>query len=219
MQTLASMSEVDDPVRGAARPDQLGDRRDRPARPLRRRRAAGSPRSPPSPRGCARTFRLATIMRFEADPIGADRRVTGHLGALPAARRRRRAPARHGRGRARRLHRGGGRRARGARAQLDGGPTLSDRGPDPLGGRAAISRAARARRHARGRHRRRLGPARRRRDARGAARARHGRRAEPRLARLARPPERARSSARRPGAACSCTSTAPRCRCAPCTRR
>ena len=95
-----------DPVRGAARPDQLRDRRDRPARPLRRRRAAGSPRSPSSSsraredvparrRSCASS----------ADPIGPDRGVTGHLGALPAARRRRRPPARQGRDGARRLHR------------------------------------------------------------------------------------------------------------------
>ena len=54
LETLASMSELQHPVRGAARPDQLGDRRDRAARPLRRRPAAASPRSPSSPRSGAR---------------------------------------------------------------------------------------------------------------------------------------------------------------------
>ena len=42
------------PVRGAARPDQLGDPRDRADRPLRRRQAAASPRSRSSPPRAAR---------------------------------------------------------------------------------------------------------------------------------------------------------------------
>ena len=62
------------PVRGAARPDQLGDPRDRADRPLRRRQRAASPRSRSSPRRRRETFRLGTVARFEADPIGPDRR-------------------------------------------------------------------------------------------------------------------------------------------------
>ena len=43
-----------DPVRGAARPDQLGDRRDRAGRPLRRRPPPRAARSRSSPRTAAR---------------------------------------------------------------------------------------------------------------------------------------------------------------------
>ena len=50
LETLATMSDLHDPVRGAARPDQLGDPRDRADRPLRRR---------PPPRRRGRRRRLA----------------------------------------------------------------------------------------------------------------------------------------------------------------
>ena len=77
------------PLRGAARPDQLRDRRDRPARPLPRRQRAASPRSRSSRRRRRETFRLATVARFEADPIGPDRKVTGRMrhSALPPGAR------------------------------------------------------------------------------------------------------------------------------------
>ena len=45
LETLATMSDLQHAVRGAARPDQQRDRRDRADRPLRRTAAAGSPRS------------------------------------------------------------------------------------------------------------------------------------------------------------------------------
>ena len=38
-------------------------------------------------------FRLATVARFDTDPIGPDRRVAGAFPPLPAAARHRRAPA------------------------------------------------------------------------------------------------------------------------------
>ena len=131
MQTLASMSEVDVPF--AALRDQINSAIDVIVQLERgadgRRRivevAAVSSR-------LREEFRLATIMRFDPDPIGSDRVVTGTLGALPAARRRRRAPARAGRARARGLHRGGRRRARGARARA-----RSARGPPPVFDRGA----------------------------------------------------------------------------------
>ena len=71
------------PVRGAARPDQLRDPRDRADRPLRRRRAPRSPRSPPSPPSAARRSGSARVARFETDPIGPDRRVTGRFRHFP----------------------------------------------------------------------------------------------------------------------------------------
>ena len=99
MQTLASMSEVDVPF--AALRDQINSAIDVIVQLERgadgRRRiievAAVSSR-------LREEFRLATIMRFDPDPIGADRVRHRDLGALPAARHRGRAPAGPGRGRA-----------------------------------------------------------------------------------------------------------------------
>ena len=79
------------PVRGAARPDQLRDRRDRADRPLRRRQPPRSPRSRSSPPAGARRSGSATVARFEADPVGPDRKVTGrfrHFPLPPAIARR-----------------------------------------------------------------------------------------------------------------------------------
>ena len=153
-------------VRGAARPDQQRDRRDRADRPLRGRRAAGSPRSRSSRRTGARRFRLAPVATFEADPIGPDRRVTGRFAP--------RAPAGAGRAPADARRRGGAAAEFGERAEIAAGAEggrLMDR--DAPGAAAARRRAAaRADRLAivrqRRRAARRAGLARRARRRRGA---------------------------------------------------
>ena len=132
MQTLASMSEVDVPF--AALRDQINSAIDVIVQLERgadgRRRivevAAVSSR-------LREDFRLATIMRFEPDPIGrrsrrhAARWVHYPLPDVVAERLRV-----QGRDRARRLHRGGRRRARGAGARPDGrdGRVSQTVGPD-----------------------------------------------------------------------------------------
>ena len=123
MQTLASMSEVDVPF--TALRDQINSAIDVIVQLER-----GADGSPPDHRG-----RRGVLAAARGVPPGDDHALRGrrgrrrpqrhrHVGALPAARRRRRPPARARRDRARRLHHRGGRRARDARAQ--GGRVSSD---------------------------------------------------------------------------------------------
>ena len=107
LETLAHDERAGHPVRRAARPDQLRDRRDRAARPLPRRRAARSRRSRSSPRSAARSSASQTLARFEMDPMGPDARVTGRFlhHALPAWHRGATSPA--GRAAPPRVRRGG----------------------------------------------------------------------------------------------------------------
>ena len=164
-------------------------------------------------------------MQLRARPDRRRPRRHRHLGALPAARRRRRPPARPRRAAPAVYTEEAADELEAPERSLDGrmpSRCLRPRGRMPRGGEPSVTGDQAgllvARRHARRRHRRGVGPL-----AAGATREElreraTGERATAALGAHRRPPQRAPSSARRPAGACSCTSTAPRCRCTPCRR-